>query len=74
VYLDDVLIYSKYVASHRVLLDKFFALLEKHKIFLKYSKCHLYLQRVPYLGHVVSSAGVDVEQNKVDCIKKWPVP
>jgi hypothetical protein len=72
--LDDVLIYSRDVASHKVLLDKVFSLLEKHKLYLKDSKCHLYLERVPYLGHVVSSSGVDVEVGKVDCVKKWPEP
>jgi hypothetical protein len=61
VYLDDVLIYSKDVASHRAVLDKVFSLLAKHKLYLKDSKCHLYLERVPFLGHVVSSLGVDVE-------------
>jgi hypothetical protein len=74
VYLDDVLIYSRDVASHRVLLDKVFALLAKHKLYLKDSKCHLYLERVPYLGHVVSSRGVDVESGKIDAVKNWPVP
>ncbi len=74
VYLDDVLIYSRDVESHRVLLDKVFALLAKHKLFLKDSKCHLYLEHVPFLGHVVDASGVSVEQGKVDSVKQWPVP
>ncbi len=74
IYLDDVLIYSRDVASHRVLLDKVFALLAKHKLFLKDSKCHLYLERVPFLGHVVDASGVSVEQGKVDSVKSWPAP
>ena len=74
IYLDDVLIYSRDVASHRVLLDQVFALLAKHKLFLKDSECHLYLERVPFLGHVVDASGVSVEQGKVDSVKSWPVP
>ncbi len=33
IYLDDVLIYSRDVASHRVLLDKVFVLLARHKLY-----------------------------------------
>ena len=74
IYFNDVLIYSRDIASHRVLLDQVFALLAKHKLYLKDSKCHLYLERVPFLGHVVDSSGVSVEQGKVDSVKHWPVP
>lgn len=42
-YLDDVLIYSRDIESHRVLLDKVFSLMVKHKLYLKEKKCHLFL-------------------------------
>ncbi len=42
-YLDDLLIYSKTVKEHKILLDKVFALLNKNKLFIKESKCHLFL-------------------------------
>lgn len=74
IYLDDLLIYSRDVASHKKLLNDVFALLAKHKLYLKASKCHLYLERVNYLGHVVDAQGVSVEKGKVDCVKEWPVP
>ncbi len=60
-YLDDLLIYTKTVDQHIKLLDKVFALLSKNKLFLKDSKCHLFLERVNFLGHVVSANGVSVE-------------
>jgi hypothetical protein len=44
-----------------MLLDKVFLILAKNKLFLKDSKCHLFLQKVNFLGHVVSSDGVAVE-------------
>lgn len=52
-YLDDLLIYTKDVEQHRQLLDKVFSILAKHKLYLKAKKCHLFLQRVNFLGHVV---------------------
>ena len=54
-YLDDLLVYSRSVEEHVVLLDCVFNLLRKHKLFLKESKCSLFLDCVNFLGHVVSS-------------------
>ncbi len=54
VYLDDVLIYSKTVEEHIQLLDKVFSLLERHKLFLKEKKCSLFLEKINFLGHVIS--------------------
>ena len=51
-----------------------FSLLAKHKLYLKDSKCHLYLERVPFLGHVVDKNGVSVESGKIDSVRDWPVP
>ncbi len=73
-YLDDLLIYSKTVKEHKILLDKVFALLNKNKLFIKESKCHLFLKRVNFLGHVVDHRGVSLESGKVTAIEQWPTP
>ena len=73
-YLDDLLLYSKNIPDHIKLLDRVFGLLSKNKLFLKDSKCHLFLEKVNFLGHIVSANGISVEQGKVDAIKNWPVP
>lgn len=72
--MDDLLIYSKNVPEHIKLLDHVFGLLSKNKLFLKDSKCHLFLEKVNFLGHIVSSDGTAVEQGKVDAMKNLPVP
>jgi hypothetical protein len=43
-------------------------------MFLKESKCHLFLERVNFLGHIVSARGVEVERGKTTAIRDWPVP
>ena len=73
-YLDDLLIYSKNIEDHNVLLNKVFALLSKNKLYIKESKCHLFLKRVNFLGHVVDSRGVSLESGKVDAVLTWPLP
>ena len=54
-YLDDLLVYSRSIEEHIVLLDRVFGLLKRHKLYLKESKCSLFLDRVNFLGHVVSA-------------------
>ncbi len=43
-------------------------------MFIKESKCALFLEQVEFLGHVISADGVSVESGKTDAIKAWPVP
>ena len=73
-YLDDLLVYSRTVDEHLVMLDKVFGLLAKHKLYLKEKKCHLFLSKVNFLGHVVSADGVAMESGKVEVVQKWPTP
>ena len=54
-YLDNLLVYSRSIEEHIVLLDRVFGLLKRHKLYLKESKCSLFLDRVNFLGHVVSA-------------------
>ena len=71
-YLDDLLVYSRTVEEHLVLLDKVFGLLAKHKLYLKESKCSWFLKRVNFLGHVVSAEGVAMESGKGEVVRSWP--
>ena len=73
-YLDDLLVYSRTLEDHVKLLDEVFALLSKHKLYLKEKKCGLFLKKVNFLGHVVSAEGVAMESGKVDVVQKWPTP
>ena len=41
---------------------------------LKPSKCHLFKQKINYLGHVVSEEGVSCDPEKTDAIDNWPTP
>ena len=73
-YLDDLLIYSKDIDSHKQLLDEVFTVLQSNKLYIKESKCHLFLKQVNFLGHVVDKHGVALESGKVEVVKAWPIP
>jgi hypothetical protein len=54
IYLDDILIYSRTIDQHKALLDKVFAKLAENKLYIKESKCALFLESVEFLGVTVT--------------------
>ena len=58
VFIDDILIYSKNREGHEEHLRVTLQLLKEHKLYAKLSKCDLWLDKVHFLGHVVSKKGV----------------
>jgi hypothetical protein len=74
VFIDDILIYSKSVQEHeqhlRVVLEK----LRAHKLYAKFSKCEFWLEKVAFLGHIVTIEGVVVGPKKVEAVSNWQQP
>jgi putative transposase len=62
VYLDDIPIFSRTPEEHVMHVQ---AVFEKHGFYLKLSKCEFFKSSVPYLGHVISSAGIRPDPTKV---------
>ncbi|KAL5564975.1 hypothetical protein UlMin_028139 [Ulmus minor] len=58
VFIDDILIYSKTKEEHEEHLRITLRTLEEHKLYAKFSKCEFWLDKVHFLGHVVSKDGV----------------
>ena len=48
--------------------------LKEHKLFAKHSNCKFWLWSVAYLGHIVSSEGIEVDKKKTEVVKNWPRP
>ena len=57
IYLDDIVIFSKDMASHLERLEAALWKLEKAGLILKPSKCELLWQQIAYLGHMQSFLG-----------------
>ena len=73
-YLDDIVIFSKDLASHLERLNVVFWKLEEAGLKLKPSKCELFWRQLAYLGHVISAKGVATDEGKIEAIKNWPTP
>src|SRR3954470_21940361 len=74
VFLDDILIYSKTLESHRVHVSKILAILRREKLFAKESKCELFPTEVEFLGHIVGRTGLRMMEDKVKAVIDWPPP
>ncbi|GJZ58628.1 putative reverse transcriptase domain-containing protein [Tanacetum coccineum] len=69
----DILIYSKSKEEHEVHLKLVLELLKKEKLFVKFSKCELWLQEVHFLRHMVNSNGIHVDPSKIEVVNNWNV-
>ena len=74
VYLDDIIVYSQDVESHKIHLAEVLSKLEEAHLFTKLSKCEFGLNELAFLGHIVSSAGIKMDPEKVRAMTDWPVP
>ncbi|GKD96286.1 putative reverse transcriptase domain-containing protein [Tanacetum coccineum] len=74
VFIYDILIYSKtrdeYVEHLRLVLE----LLNKEKLYAKFSKCEFWLREVQFLGHVINGNGIHVDPSKIEAVKNWKAP
>ena len=48
--------------------------LRKERLYANMKKCTFGVDKVVFLGFVVSSKGVHVDETKIEAIKTWPQP
>ena len=64
VFIDDILIYSKDRDKHSNHLGMVLETLRGHKIYGKLKKCEFWLEKVVFLGHVVTKEGIKVDPQR----------
>lgn len=74
IFIDDILIYSKNRSEHEAHLREVLQVLRKEKLYAKLSKCDFWLEKVMFLGHVITKEGISVDPEKVKAVKQWPAP
>ncbi|KJZ67965.1 hypothetical protein HIM_12647 [Hirsutella minnesotensis 3608] len=73
-YIDDILIYSNDLASHRLHVKSVLRALEAAGLQLDVRKCEFETTEVKYLGMIISTTGVRMDPAKVDCLVNWEAP
>jgi hypothetical protein len=74
VYIDDILIYSTTRAEHVSLVCCVLGRLLEHDLYVKAKKCLFFQQSVSFLGHHISTSGVEMESDRIAAVRNWPTP
>jgi len=74
VFIDDILIYSKFEEEHAEHLKIVLQVLKEKKLYAKLSKCEFWLNEVSFLGHIISGSGIAVDPSKIDAVSQWETP
>ena len=48
--------------------------LRERQLYVKLSKCQFWLDKVAFLGHVISTKGVSVDPQKIEAVVNWKLP
>ncbi|CAJ0956156.1 unnamed protein product [Ranitomeya imitator] len=74
VYLDDILIYSPDIDSHRRDVCKVFDLLRANSLYAKLEKCMFEQESLPFLGYIISAQGLAMDPAKLQAVMDWQEP
>jgi len=69
-FIDDILVYSKTIEKHAQDFRTTLEVLRKNKLCAKLKKCEFWLDKLAFLGHIVSKKGESVDPQKIEAITK----
>ncbi|XP_033145199.1 uncharacterized protein LOC117133324 [Brassica rapa] len=73
VYFDDILIYSRCLEDHLRHLEQVIKVLRQEGLYANLKKCVFCTDELVFLGFVVSSQGLKVDEEKIKAIQDWPI-
>lgn len=68
-YIDDILIYSKTLKEHVVYISKVLRAFRQYNLRVKVEKCEFYIQKVTFLGYIITPEEISIENEKVERIQ-----
>jgi hypothetical protein len=74
VYLDDIVVYSKFFNQHLKDVDTVCSALARNNFKLNVEKCEFFKQEITFLGYKINDQGVSPSDAHVLAIKYFPVP
>ena len=74
VYFDDILIYSKTEAAHYNHVQEVLVVLQANELYINLKKYSFLIDKLLFLGYLVSANGIHVDEDKVRAVREWPTP
>jgi len=71
-FVDDMLVGTE--KGHNEVVDEVLRRLEENDLYVKPEKCVWKVRKVPFLGVVMGEGRVEMEEDKVEGVLKWPTP
>jgi len=73
-YLDDILIYSDDLKTHRSHVHKVLEKLNERALYVKKSKSRFETKEIKFLDYVIQSEQIKKNSEKTDAVRNWPLP
>ena len=74
IFIDDIQVYSGSTEEHSEHLRIVLQTLRGRQLYAKLSKCQFWLDKVAFLGHVISDEGVSVDSHKIEAVLNCKPP
>ena len=74
IYLDDIVIWSNSLEEHEKNIRAVLNALCTAKLYVNPDKTSLFCTKIDFLGHHISTRGIEADNKKVDRILNWPQP
>ena len=74
VFVDDVLVGTEIKEEHDEIVEKVLKRLEENDLYVKLEKCMWKVRKVLFLGVVMGEEKVEIEEEKIGEVLKWPTP
>jgi hypothetical protein len=74
VFIDDILTYLETAEEHAELLRIVLEKLRQNQLYAMFSTCEFWLEKVAFLGHVLTADGVAVDPEKIEAMLEWQQP
>ena len=73
-YLHDIIIFSRTAEEHLSHIKQVSEKLRNAKLSMKFSKCHFFTKEIQYLGHILSSKGIQLLPSNTQAIQTMHPP
>ena len=74
IYFDDILIYSNNLEDHKKHVKEVLRRLWDNKLYALSTKCVFHQNRVEFLGFILGSDSLRMNESKIQTIWDWPIP